>query len=141
MANKKNLIPGAHKLTVEEQSKGGIASGEARRERQRIRKAIQDMLDNKFDVDGEQVTGDMLIARKIYEVIQNPMHKNWFDTVQLIIKLTDSDISPEALAIKEAKEQKAAKLAEFEAQTVDEDIEERQFNRQFSKALNEALSR
>lgn len=31
MANNQNLIPQAHKLTVEEQSKGGIASGERRR--------------------------------------------------------------------------------------------------------------
>ena len=31
MANNQNLIPQAHKLTVEEQSKGGIASGESRR--------------------------------------------------------------------------------------------------------------
>lgn len=33
MANEQNLVPGAHPLTVEEQSKGGIASGKARRER------------------------------------------------------------------------------------------------------------
>ena len=31
MANEQNLIPQAHKLTVEEQSKGGIASGKAKR--------------------------------------------------------------------------------------------------------------
>ena len=33
MASKDNLIPGAHKLTLDEQSAGGIASGKARRER------------------------------------------------------------------------------------------------------------
>ena len=33
MANEQNLIPGAHPLTVEEQSKGGIASAKARREK------------------------------------------------------------------------------------------------------------
>ena len=35
MANEKNLIPQAHKLTVEEQSKGGKASGKARRAKKR----------------------------------------------------------------------------------------------------------
>ena len=33
MASKDNLIPGAHKLTLDEQSAGGIASGISRRER------------------------------------------------------------------------------------------------------------
>lgn len=41
MANKKNLIPGGHKLTHEEQSKGGKASGEARR----LRSAVKRMLE------------------------------------------------------------------------------------------------
>lgn len=36
MANRKNLIPQAHVLTVEEQSKGGIASGEARRRKKNL---------------------------------------------------------------------------------------------------------
>lgn len=43
MANEKNLIPQAHKLTVEEQSMGGIASGKARREKKTL-KQIGDMI-------------------------------------------------------------------------------------------------
>ena len=43
MANEKNLIPQAHKLTVEEQSMGGIASGEARRKKKTL-KQIGDMI-------------------------------------------------------------------------------------------------
>lgn len=43
MANPENLIPQAHKLTVEEQSKGGKASGEARRQRKTL-KEIGDMI-------------------------------------------------------------------------------------------------
>lgn len=43
MANEQNLVPQAHVLTVEEQSKGGIASGEARR-KQRTLKEIGDMI-------------------------------------------------------------------------------------------------
>ena len=43
MANEQNLVPQAHVLTVEEASKGGKASGEARR-KQRTLKEIGDMI-------------------------------------------------------------------------------------------------
>jgi len=36
MANEQNLIPQAHKLTVEEQSKGGKISGEKKRQRKTL---------------------------------------------------------------------------------------------------------
>ena len=47
MANEQNLLKGedAHKFTLEEQSKGGIASGKARRERATMKKVLLDMLD------------------------------------------------------------------------------------------------
>ena len=44
MANEQNLIPGAHPLSVQEQSKGGIASGKARRIKSRKRQLILDLL-------------------------------------------------------------------------------------------------
>lgn len=40
MANEQNLIPGAHKLTVEEQSKAGKASVEARRKRKALKEEL-----------------------------------------------------------------------------------------------------
>jgi len=43
MANEQNLVPQAHTLTVEEQSKGGVASGKARRAKKTLRE-IGDML-------------------------------------------------------------------------------------------------
>lgn len=42
MGNDKNLIPGAHKLTVEEQSKGGKASGVSRSFRSAVKKRIRE---------------------------------------------------------------------------------------------------
>ena len=36
----KNLIPGSHPLTVEDQSKGGKASGEARRKKRQMREIL-----------------------------------------------------------------------------------------------------
>ena len=44
MANKKNLIPQAHVLTVEEQSKGGKKSVEVRRQKKTVQKILNDFL-------------------------------------------------------------------------------------------------
>ena len=44
MANKDNLIPQAHVLTVEEQSKGGKKSVEARRQKKTVQKILNDFL-------------------------------------------------------------------------------------------------
>ena len=42
MANKENLIPQAHVLTVEEQSKGGKKSVEVRRQKKTVQKILND---------------------------------------------------------------------------------------------------
>lgn len=41
MANEKNLIPGGHKLTKEEQSQGGKKSGEVRRLQGAVKRALE----------------------------------------------------------------------------------------------------
>lgn len=41
MANEQNLIPQAHKLTVEEASKGGVASGKARAQKKTLRELAE----------------------------------------------------------------------------------------------------
>ena len=45
MANEQNLRPGEYKLTLEEQKKGGIASGKARKERATMKKTLELMLE------------------------------------------------------------------------------------------------
>ena len=52
MANEQNLVPQAHKLTVEEQSKGGIASGKARRQKKTLAQ-IGDMI-GSLDIKSEK---------------------------------------------------------------------------------------
>ena len=47
MPNEKNLIPGAHTLTLEEQSKGGKASAEARRKRRTLKEELLLMLEDE----------------------------------------------------------------------------------------------
>lgn len=45
MANEQNLKPGEYQLTVEEQKKGGIASGQARRQKRSMKDTMSILLD------------------------------------------------------------------------------------------------
>ena len=45
VAREDNLIPGGHKLTLDEQKMGGIASGEARRQKATMKKTLEMMLE------------------------------------------------------------------------------------------------
>lgn len=68
MANEQNLRPGEYKLTLEEQKKGGKASGEARAARRDLRKALEALLDKEFSSkNGEMLTGAEAIALKQME--------------------------------------------------------------------------
>ena len=68
MANEQNLIPQAHKLTVEEASKGGKASAKARRDKKDLRKALEILLEKKYtDKAGNKILGTDAIAAKLFE--------------------------------------------------------------------------
>lgn len=70
MANEKNLVRGseAHKLTAEEASRGGKRSGEVRRERRDLRRAMEALLDKTFKgKNGEELSGAEAIAVKQFE--------------------------------------------------------------------------
>ena len=68
MANEQNLIPQAHKLTVEEQSKGGKASGKARRRRKLMREALDELLSREYtDRSGNQIQGVEAISMKAFQ--------------------------------------------------------------------------
>lgn len=55
MANKENLIPQAHVLTVDEQSKGGQKSVEVRRQKKTVQKILNDFLSTAAK-DNQQVS-------------------------------------------------------------------------------------
>jgi hypothetical protein len=57
--NEQNLIPGAHKFTLEEQSRGGKASAVARRERTALKKTLEMLLDMPIQ-DGKLVEIDKI---------------------------------------------------------------------------------
>lgn len=70
MANEQNLLKGdeAHKLTAEEASKGGIASGKARAAKRDLRKALEMLLEKDFkNRKGETITGTEAISAKLFE--------------------------------------------------------------------------
>lgn len=68
LANNQNLVPQAHKLTDEEASKGGIASGEARRRKRDLRQALEILLEREYkDKAGKSITGTEAITAKLFE--------------------------------------------------------------------------
>lgn len=68
MANEQNLIPQAHKLTVEEQSMGGKKSGEARRNKKLLRDCIEMLLEKEMeDGKGGTKTGAEALAVKLFK--------------------------------------------------------------------------
>lgn len=70
MANEQNLIPGAHKLSVEEASKGGIASGKARAEKRDLRKALELLLEQTYtDKKGVTRTGAQAVTEKLFSEV------------------------------------------------------------------------
>lgn len=70
MANEKNLIPQAHKLTVEEQSKGGKKSVKSKKEKKYIKENLESlMLINLKDIRLKNKMLDLGIVEDI--TIQN----------------------------------------------------------------------
>lgn len=99
MANEQNLKPGEYKLTQEEQKKGGIASGKARRQKANLRKLAQDVLDGTYqDKNGQEVTGAELVLKGLLANLSTPNGKNWGKAVDLLVMLTGAGMSPEQRA-------------------------------------------
>lgn len=68
MARERNLIPQAHKLTVDEQSAGGKASGEARRRKKLMREAFDELLSRDYhDQAGNVLDGTSALAAKVFK--------------------------------------------------------------------------
>ena len=80
--NKDNLISLADRTTEEQRiiaTKGGIASGEARRRKKLLKECIDALLEKVVSVDesGEDVTGADVLAVKLYEEAKNGNMKDW----------------------------------------------------------------
>lgn len=84
MAREDNLIPGGHKLTLEEQSAGGKASGEARRQKATMLSVLEKVLDETDKASGLThrelatlglVKGAEQGIAKNYEILQGLIEK------------------------------------------------------------------
>lgn len=68
MPNPQNLIPGAHPLTVQDQSKGGKASGKARKYKGDLRRAAEAVLKNNYIAkDGTEKSGAEILVLKLLD--------------------------------------------------------------------------
>lgn len=68
MANEQNLIPQAHKITVEEASRGGRKSGESRRRKKLMREAFEELLSRDYhDQAGNVLDGTSALAAKVFK--------------------------------------------------------------------------
>lgn len=99
--NDENLIPQAHRLTVDEQSRGGVRSGEVRRERRKLREHLEIGLDSDCDYEGERMSNAeaitcALIARarngdvRAYQTIRDGLGERPADTVRVEERIPQS---------------------------------------------------
>lgn len=100
MSNKKNLIPQQHKLTVEEQSKGGKKSVKSKKEKKYIKNLFEQLLSlelkddtlkeqiKSLGIPEDEITIEMALCvavtnralqgnLKAFELIQNSTGQNW----------------------------------------------------------------
>ncbi len=96
MANEQNLKPAAHPLTVEEQSKGGKASGKARKRKSDLRRMAQEVLDGTFkDKHGKEFTGEEAVIQGLVANLADPKGKNWGKAMDLLVQLLSANKSRE----------------------------------------------
>lgn len=86
MANSATLIPQAHRLTVEEASKGGKASVQSRREKKAMREHLEAALQMPhYELDGTRTTkGAAVVAALVERAISGDV-----SAARLILAYTD----------------------------------------------------
>ena len=93
MANKNdNLIPGGHKLTLEEQSNGGKKSGEVRREKATMKRTLEMLLDEK---NNKGKTYRELTTLGLIKGAIDGKADNYKTIVQLLGELQEHNETPE----------------------------------------------
>lgn len=100
----------------ERASKGGKASGRARREKANLRKLAQQVLDDSYtDKDsGKKFTGSELFIAGLASNLSNPNSKNWGKAIDVLIMLTGAKYSKEDIDMIKAQ----AELIKAKAQAI-----------------------
>ena len=90
--NEQNLIPNSERTPSERQEiarKGGIASGEARREKKLAKQIAIDILNEKVVANGkEQTMKEVMIARYITQTAKKPTQKD----IDFILALVGEEV-------------------------------------------------
>ena len=105
--NENNLIPGAHELTVEEQSNGGKASGESRRRKRNMKAKMKALLElpaaandkeqlEALGVSPEDMDNEMVLVMAMFLGAAGGDVKAFDRVIQLLGK----DIGHEELALR-----------------------------------------
>lgn len=94
----KNLIPNKDRTPEELREitrKGGIASGEARRRKADMRRAMEELLLGEYTIKGEKVTGLEAISMSMFKIASDPKNKGAVNAYKAIMQVTGQD-KPEA---------------------------------------------
>lgn len=103
MANEKNLKHGnpetqfqSGRKAVENGSKGGKASGKARKRKADLRRMAQEVLDGTYkDRRGNEITGEEAVIRGLVANLTDPQGKNWGKAMDLLVVLLGANKSRE----------------------------------------------
>ena len=100
--NDENLIPTSKRSKSEARAlgkKGGIASGQARRKKADLRKAMQEaLLSTWTDNKGNKKTGQEIAISGILANLSDPKARNWGKAVEIMMTLTGISLTPEQIA-------------------------------------------
>lgn len=107
-----NLTPFSHESAAEHGAAGGKKSGEARRKKANLRKAVQQALESSYSLpDGTEGTGETLIVSGLIRAASNPESKGYAAAVRTICDLTgamkdDLDRKEQRARIKKLQDEK-----------------------------------
>ena len=96
MANEQNLRPTEYKLSKEEAKKGGKKSGETRRKKADMRKAVENILNSEYSVKGseEKISGIDALALNLFKIAQDTKNKQCISATRLLLEIYGQDKSP-----------------------------------------------
>lgn len=76
--------------------KGGIASGEAKRKKRDIRKALEDRIADFYtDKGGQKLEGIDILSATLFKIASDPNHKQVIAAQRLIFELLEMDKTAE----------------------------------------------
>lgn len=105
MANEQNLKPTEYKLSKEEAKKGGKKSGETRRRKADMRKAVANILNAEYNIKGQddKITGVDALAINLFQIAQDKKNKQCLQATRLLLEIYGQDKSPIAEEIQKTE--------------------------------------